>query len=163
FQSERDGWSHLYTVPVSGGEPKQLTSGKFEIHSVELSNDGSKFYLTTSEASLSEQRIYTISVKGGARTRLTSAPGRHSHVLSHDEKFLADVASYVNRPPELFVAENRPSAKSEKRTDSPAREFWEYPWLDAPIVQVAARDGAMIPARLFKPANYRQGGPAVVF
>ena len=32
-----------------------------------------------------------------------------------------------------------------------------------PIVQVPARDGAMVPAHFYKPANYRRGGPAVVF
>ena len=37
FQSERDGYSHLYKVGFDGGEPKQLTSGKFEVTSVELS------------------------------------------------------------------------------------------------------------------------------
>ena len=28
---------------------------------------------------------------------------------------------------------------------------------------VPARDGVKVPARLFKPANYRKGGPAVIF
>src|SRR5262249_55050293 len=30
FQSERDGFSHLYTVSIEGGDPVQLTLGKFE-------------------------------------------------------------------------------------------------------------------------------------
>jgi dipeptidyl aminopeptidase/acylaminoacyl peptidase len=84
-------------------------------------------------------------------------------VLSRDEKYLADVYSYVNRPPEIYTAENKAGTKEEKRTDSPSKDFWEYPWQDPPIVQVPARDGATIPARVFKPANYRPGGPAVVF
>lgn len=33
FQSERDGYSHLYTIGFDGGEPKQLTSGKWEVSS----------------------------------------------------------------------------------------------------------------------------------
>ncbi|MEI9814386.1 MAG: DPP IV N-terminal domain-containing protein [Acidobacteriota bacterium] len=49
FISERDGWSHLYTVPAAGGSPRQITSGKFEVEAVSVSNDGSKFYMTTSE------------------------------------------------------------------------------------------------------------------
>jgi dipeptidyl aminopeptidase/acylaminoacyl peptidase len=163
FQSERDGWAHLYTVPAAGGEPRQLTSGKFEVEAVDLSNDGTTFYLTTSEAGPAERHLYSMSVQGGPRTRLTAAPGSHRAVLSPDEKYLADVYSYVNRPPELYVAQNRPGAHAQQRTDSPAREFAEYPWLDAPIVQVPARDGAMIPARFFKPQGYRPGGPAVIF
>ena len=163
FESERDGWDHLYKVSALGGDPKQLTSGKFEVTNVDLSNDGSKFYLTTSEAGASERHLYSMSVNGGPRTRITTEAGGHRVILSRDEHYIADVYSYVNRPPEIYTGENKPGTKEEKRTDSPSKDFWEYSWQDAPIVQVPARDGTMIPARFFKPANYRPGGPAVVF
>ena len=163
FQSERDGYAHLYTIGFDGGQPKQLTSGKFEVTSVELSNDGSRFYLTTSEVSPAERRFYEMSVEGGARTEITRTSGNHRVRLSPDEKWMADVYSYTNKPPELFVAENHPGAAEAKLTSSPAKDFSEYPWLDVPIVQVPARDGAMIPAHFYKPANYRRGGPAVIF
>ena len=52
---------------------------------------------------------------------------------------------------------------AKKLTSSPAPEFWEYPWLDTPIVTFAARDGAIVRAHVYKPANYRKGGPAVLF
>ncbi len=167
FVSERDGWSHLYTEPAAGGSFKQITSGKWEVESVAVSNDGSKFYLTTSEGGPAERHFYAQSVNGGPRTRITSVAGKHEVVLSRDEAFLADVHSYVNRPPELYTAEARPGAALTVRTDSPSAGFKQYAqqqgWLDAPIVQVPARDGAMVPARLFKPANARPGGPAVIF
>ena len=163
FQSERDGFSHLYKIACSGGEPKQLTSGKFEVTSVELSKDGTHFFLTTSETGYGERHLYSMSVDGGRRTRITSEPGNHRAVLSPDEKWIADVYSYTNKPPELFVAENRPGAAGKKITSSPASEFWDYPWLDVPIVEIPARDGVMVPARCYKPSNYKQGGPAVIF
>jgi len=163
FASERDGQSHLYTVPAGGSPLKQITSGKFEVSSVGLSNDGSKFYLTTSEVSPAERHFYSVGVNGGARTRITTSPGKHDVVLSRDERELADVHSYVNRPPEIYTGSNRAGAVEEARTDSPSAEFKQYAWLDAPIVQVPSRDGTMIPARLFRPANYPRNGPAVVF
>jgi dipeptidyl aminopeptidase/acylaminoacyl peptidase len=163
FQSERDGYSHLYKVGFDGGEPKQLTSGKFEVISVDLSNDGSKFYITTSEVGPSERHFYSMNVDGGARNKITSEVGFHRVTLSRDEKFMADVYSYTNKPPELFVADNQPGASEKKLTSSPAKDFWDYKWTDPPIVQVPSRDGTMIPAHFYKPANYRKGGPAVVF
>jgi dipeptidyl aminopeptidase/acylaminoacyl peptidase len=93
---------------------------------------------------------------GGPMTRLTKTPGRHAAVVSPDDRSIADIYSYTNKPPELYVDE-------KKVTDSPAAEFWTYQWLDAPIVDVPARDGAKVPARLFKPANARRGGPGVIF
>nr|MDQ3283926.1 alpha/beta fold hydrolase [Acidobacteriota bacterium] len=51
---------------------------------------------------------------------------------------------------------------SARVTTSPAPEFARYPWLDVPIVHIPARDGAQVPARIYKPANWN-GGPAVLF
>lgn len=163
FVSERDGWAHLYTVPSAGGSFKQITSGKWEVESVAVSNDGSKFFLTTSETSPAERHFYAQPVTGGPRTRITTAAGKHEVTLSRDETSLADVHSYVNRPPELYTAAAQPGAALTARTDSPSADFKQYAWLDPPIVQIPARDGAMIPARLFKPANAQPGGPAVIF
>jgi len=83
--------------------------------------------------------------------------------LSQDESWMADVYSYTNKPPELFAGANRVGAPAKKLTESPSKEFWDYAWLDVPIVQVPARDGVKVPARFYKPANYRRGGPAVIF
>lgn len=163
FQSERTGYSQLYSVPFDGGEPRALTSGKWEVDGVTLSADKSKFYLTTDEGDPSEQHLYSMPVEGGERTRITKLPGNHRTVLSHDERWVADIHSYTNKPPEVFVMENRPGADEKKLTSSPAPEFWNYTWQDPPIIHITARDGAQIPARLYKPAGFKKGGPAVVF
>jgi dipeptidyl aminopeptidase/acylaminoacyl peptidase len=163
FRSEKDGYLHLYRVPANGDGIRQLTSGKFEVTDAELSLDGSKFYLTTSEVGPGERQFYSMGIDGGARTRITQETGKHEAEVSPDQQYLAEVYSYTNKPPELFIQENRPNAPMKKLTDSPAKDFWEYPWLDVPTVQVPARDGTKIPARFFKPANYQRGGPAVVF
>jgi dipeptidyl aminopeptidase/acylaminoacyl peptidase len=164
FLSERDGWSHLYTAPFDGGEPRQLTIGKWELESATLSKDKSTFWLETSEASLHERQIYSMPVNGGTRTRLTSEPGWNVDASpSPAEDMLALVHSYTNRPPELFLTENKPGAAMKRVTSSPAPEFINYPWTDAPIVQVPARDGAQIPAHIYKPDGFAKGGPAVIF
>ena len=77
FLSERDGWMHLYTLDVAadGARPVQLTSGKWEVSAAELSRDGKKFYVTTSEVHPGERHLYTMSLEGGARTKVTGMPG----------------------------------------------------------------------------------------
>ena len=163
FQSERSGWSQLYAVPFEGGEVRALTSGNWEVLDVRQSHDRSHFFLTTSKDSLYEQQVYEMDGNGGPLTRLTAAPGKHTAVLSPDDRWFADIYSYTNKPPELYVQEARPQAASRKLTSSPAPEFWDYPWQDAPIITFAARDGVAVSARLYKPANPRRGGPGVVF
>src|SRR5262249_54599287 len=159
----RDGYAHLYMVPFDGGEPRQLTSGKWEVTGVQMSDDKSKFYLTTSEVHPGERQLYSMSIEGGERTKITSMPGNNAASISPDEKMLALIYSYSNKPPELFIAENRPGAEAKKVTSSPAPEFWNYSWIDPPIVTFKGRDGATVYARLYKPKTFKRGGPAVIF
>jgi dipeptidyl aminopeptidase/acylaminoacyl peptidase len=165
FLSEQTGYAHLYRVPAdaSSAEAKALTSGKWEVADADLSDDESTFYLTTSESSPHERHVYSMPAAGGAKTRLTTAAGNHRATLSPDEKWFAVLYSYTNKPPELFVQANSAGAAPKQLTDSPAPEFKTYAWLDAPIVQFTARDGATVPARFYKPAGFRKGGPAVIF
>ena len=163
YQSEQTGYSHLWAVNWDGGEPRALTSGKWEVLGVRQSQDKSKFYVTGSKDSPYENHLYEMAGEGGALTRLTAAPGKHTTTLSPDEKWLADIYSYTNKPPDLFVQENRAQAGSKRITTSPSAEFSQYSWMDVPIVEFTARDGVKVPARLFKPANFKKGGPAVVF
>ena len=163
FQSERTGYAHLYTVAYEGGEPKQLTSGKWEVSGVRLSDDKSRFLLTTSEVHPGERHFYSMPAEGGERTRITSMPGSNQVFVSPDEKMMALIYSYSNKPPELYIAENRPGAEAKKITSSPAPEFWNYGWIDPPIVTFKARDGAEVYARLYKPKTFKKGGPGVIF
>jgi dipeptidyl aminopeptidase/acylaminoacyl peptidase len=163
FQSERTGFSHLYTCAFSDGQIKQLTSGKWEVTGVRLSSDKGHFLLTTSEVGPGERHFYSLPVTGGQSVRMTSAAGSNEAVQSPDEKTLALVYSYSNKPPELYVQDSRAGSSAVKVTSSPAPEFWTYPWIDPPLVTITARDGATIDGKLFKPKDFKRGGPAVIF
>src|ERR1019366_10182903 len=71
--------------------------------------------------------------------------------------------SYSNQPPDLYVQKNRPGQDLRRITISPSAEFAQYAWQDPPIVMVPARDGVKVPARMYKPVDYKKGGPAVIF
>ncbi len=163
FQSERTGYSHLYVVEFDGGEPRALTSGSWEVTGVLLSEDRTRFFLTTSEASHFERHVYVMPADGGDRVRLTGEAGYHQAVPSPDEKTLGLISSFTTRPPEVYLQEAREGAVSSRVTSSPAPDFSNYRWLDAPIVHVTARDGVKVPARLFKPERWTRGGPGVIF
>ena len=168
FESERDGWAHLYSVAISGGEPAQLTSGQFEVSDVRLSKDKSKFYFTSSEGSLFQRHLFSMPVGGGTRTQITGLPGQNQVDISPDESMLADVRSYSNKPPELYLIPNQPmdekaSASLKPVTNSPVSEFFRNDWIDPRLVSFKARDGATVWGRMYLPSNYKGGGPAVLF
>jgi len=168
FESERDGFAHLYSVSIAGAEPAQLTSGPFEVSDVRLSADKTKFYFTSSEGSPFERHYYSMATSGGARTRITGLAGNNQVDISPDETMIADVRSFSNRPPELYLLPNKsltPKEVSETKpvTTSPVPEFFTYNWIDPPIASFKARDGATVYGRIYTPQNWKAGGPAVIF
>ncbi|MBZ2184081.1 MAG: prolyl oligopeptidase family serine peptidase [Bryobacter sp.] len=163
YQSEVSGYSHLYLQPFAGGTAKALTSGNWEVTGVELSWDRKRFYLTTSEASPYERHFYSLDPATGAKERYTTAAGKHEVTLSPDEKYLGEIYSYANKPEEVYVGEKQAGAKAVQVTSSPSPEFLARKWVDPAIVEIPARDGKKVPGRLYKAANGRRGGPAVIF
>ncbi|WP_128545946.1 alpha/beta fold hydrolase [Larkinella soli] len=168
YQSEADGYSHVYTVDVATGAKKQLTKGKFEIQQIQLSRDKKYFYLTTNEVHPGEQHFYRMPVTGGERLKLTTLTGANDVTLSPDETRLAIRYSYSNKPWELYISELRTDRKGTPAAGEPTRltssltpEFLAYPWRDPAVVTIPARDGQTIYGRLYKPA--RPNGKAVVF
>ncbi len=167
FESERDGWAHLYSVSIDGGEPKQFTSGSFEVSDVRLSKDKTKFYFTSSEGSLFERHLYSLSIDGGQRKRETRMPGNNQVEISPDESMYACINSYSNRPPELYLTLMLPAGNglvgNQQVTKSPSPEFFTYNWIDPPIASFKARDGAVVYGRIYTPMSWKPGGAAVIF
>ncbi|HEY0306354.1 MAG TPA: prolyl oligopeptidase family serine peptidase, partial [Longimicrobiales bacterium] len=164
YGSEKDGYAHLYTADADGRNVRQLTSGQWEVYEATLSRARDRFYLHTNEGSPFERHFYHMTLDG-KRTRVTTAPGRQDVVVSPDAGKLAIVHSTANTPPELYIADNRAGAEMRRLTSSPTQEWLSYKWIAPPIVQFRARDGVMVPARIYRPRdfNVQPNGAAVIF
>jgi dipeptidyl aminopeptidase/acylaminoacyl peptidase len=169
YLAERDGWMHLWSIDVSAATPtpKALTSGKWEISSARLSNDRTKVYFTASEVHPGEHHFYTMSVEGGAFTRITTTTGGHDVTVSPDEKTLVDLYSTINRPPEVYVMPFDKSAAGKQVTTTPDPQWLAFKWIEPKVISYKARDGQMVYARLYTPemvgAKRDAKHPAVVF
>ncbi|HSR51190.1 MAG TPA: prolyl oligopeptidase family serine peptidase [Acidobacteriota bacterium] len=163
FISERDGWSHLYRVGWQGEGLRQLTSGAWEVHGVELSPDKQWFLLNSSKEDLGQRHLYRLSLDGGELVRLTEGVGRFDATVSPDGSRLAVVFSSSNQPPELFCGPSDPGAELRRLTDSTLAGFESYDWREPEIVSIPARDGAQVTGRFYKPETAAAGNPAVIF
>jgi dipeptidyl aminopeptidase/acylaminoacyl peptidase len=161
FQSEEDGWSHLYTVTLDGKIKTQLTKGTFEIYGPQISRDKKRWYFSSNEVHYGERHFYSMPLDGGQRTRITTMEGRNDVTLSPREDRAALIYSFSNTMPELFLMDNKPGAKAQQITFSASLEFRSYDWRTPDIFTIKARDGAAVPARLYKPDH--PNGAAVVF
>lgn len=163
FQSEESGYPHLYTLDVTNGEKRQITSGKYEVHDVQLSNDGKIFYITTSEVHPGERHLYKLSVDGGKAEKITSLTGNNDATLSPDETKIALRYSYSNKPWELYLLDNKPGAVTKQITASTTEEFNSYKWREPRVITFKASDGEEVQARLYKPENAKSNKAAVIF
>ncbi len=169
FMSEKDGWMHIYSLDVTAAQPaaKQLTSGKFEIENARLSNDRTKLFFSSTEVHPGERHFYTMSLDGGSWTRITTMTGSNEVTVSPDEKSLAIIYSYSNKPPELYVMPFTAGAQAKQITTTPSEEWRSFKWIDPKVFTYKARDGADVYARLFTPemigAKRDPKRPAVIF
>jgi dipeptidyl aminopeptidase/acylaminoacyl peptidase len=163
FQSERTGYSHLYTVDVPSGEVRAVTGGDFEVESAVLTPDGRHFVFQSSEGSPYERHVWRVGVDGGARERLTHRSGRTDFALHPSGDRLALLHSTSNRPPEVHVMAL--GGAPVQITDSPMPDWLRYGWQEAEIVEVPASDGARVPARIYRPEDHgaAPNGAAVLF
>jgi dipeptidyl aminopeptidase/acylaminoacyl peptidase len=161
FVSEETGYAHLYAYNFTTQNTRALTSGKYEVQQVSLSRDRKNFYLITNEVHPGEKHFYRLPIQGGKAERLTTLTGSHNVDLSPDEKTIALLHSYSNKPWELFLQENKSTAKPQQITNSLSEEFKSYPWRDPILTTFKARDGADVYTRLYKPE--KPNGAAVIF
>jgi dipeptidyl aminopeptidase/acylaminoacyl peptidase len=161
FQSEEDGWSHLYTVTLDGKIKAQLTKGTFELYGPQISKDKKRWYFISNEVHYGERHFYSMLLEGGQRTRITTMEGRNDVTLSPREDRAAILYSFSNKMPELFLMDNKPGAKAQQITFSASQEFHSYDWRAPEIFTIKARDSAAIPARLYRPDH--PNGAAVIF
>ncbi|MEW5683345.1 MAG: S9 family peptidase [Pseudomonadota bacterium] len=92
----KPGYRHLFVVPADGGQPRQITSGKFDNGGpIAFSHDGRSLLFATNRAENwerdpQESEIYSVSIADGALTRLTTRVGPDANpVVSPDGSKIA--------------------------------------------------------------------------
>jgi dipeptidyl aminopeptidase/acylaminoacyl peptidase len=163
FQSEESGYSHLYAVNIETRKKRALTSGKFEVSDAFISKDKKHFYFTANKVHPGVKHFYRMPVNGGELTQITSMEGNNEVSLSPDEKMLAIRYSSANQPWELYLQKNKAGAEAERITHSTTEEFKNYDWRVPEYITFEAKDGAEVHARLYRPENPQNNGPAVIF
>lgn len=158
FYSENSGYNALLTMNASGSVSQLMTPGNYEVSDLTLDADHDQFVFVSSEGSPYDRHLDTLSFDGKKHRKMgdLSADDDSSFAISPDGTKVATVRSFTNRPAELFV-------NGKQITVTPTKEWLSGPWIDAPIIEFTARDGTKVPAKLFKPKNWRKGGPGVVF
>jgi len=165
FQSEEDGYSHLYLYDLGENKKTQLTKGNFEIHSVQLSADKKTFYITNNQSHPGNRNFYHFEIATKKMTPILTGDGYFDVAVSPDEKSLAVRYSTSNQPWEIYVTKNSPKAIVEQKqlTNSTTAPFNAYKWRKPPVITFNGSDGIPVYARIYEPEASKKNGAAVLF
>jgi dipeptidyl aminopeptidase/acylaminoacyl peptidase len=165
FPWERDGWTHLYSVPVAGGAAKLLTPGDFEVEFLSLSPDRRQLIFASNEDDIDRRHLWSELVTGDHPTPLTKAEGiEWSPVMLSDGTTVALLHSDAQRPARPAVV----ASGREIRDLAPETLPADFPAADLVTPQqviLPAADGLRVHAQLFLPKQQTSGQrhPAVIF
>jgi len=147
FQSERDGWKHLYLIDARAGRVRnQITKGEWVVRGVEKVDEDTRQIWFRASGLRAGQDPYLIhycrvNFDGSGLVDLTPGDGTHSVQYSPNRKYLIDTYSRVDLAPihELRrVADGSLVCELDRADVSLLRETgWNYP----EVFTAKGRDG----------------------
>lgn len=165
YQSERDGYDHLYLFDTNGKEIRQLTQGNFVVLDLLGFNVKRKsLIISSTEASPIQANLYAVDVATGKRTALDGGTGCHNASLSASGAFVRDLWSSpdVVRKIDLTATATGKAVNLLTATDPWAG--YDVPEITSGTIK-AADDSTDLFYRLVKPTNFdpNKKYPTVVY
>ncbi|HEY7792148.1 MAG TPA: S9 family peptidase [Vicinamibacterales bacterium] len=171
FLSDRDGWAHLYVVPVAGGAPVQVTRGHFEVDRPSWAPDSKRLIFDANVVNAPGRREITmatldkgrapaavdaITATGGTNTAAIWSPDASRIVFEHTD---------AHHPADLDSLAIAGRARPVPLTDSLPASVDRQALVAPRFVHYKAPDGTEVPAWLFVPATLDRSHshPAIIW
>ena len=167
FASEKDGWNHLYSVPLTGGTETLLTPGDFEVEHVILGRDFSSVIYSSNDPKLDpldidRRHIWRVTAAGGEPKALSSGAGsEYEPDETGDGKYVVCFGSSGTSPKMPYVLGR--GGRKMIGEDLIPKDFPTAALVEPKQVIFKAEDGWTIHGQLFVPKGRTQTGPALVF
>ncbi|MCI0486344.1 MAG: S9 family peptidase [Blastocatellia bacterium] len=164
FESEKDGWAHLYAIAATGGEARALTSGNHEVENVAWSRDGSFAVIATNAGDTDRRHLWRVDLAGGRAEAITQGDSIDMYpVLVDGGGLIAFLRSTARDPLLPFVAAVDGSNPRPIAADALPANFPSARLAEPEQVVFKAADGLEIHGQLFKPADASGKAPAIVY
>lgn len=153
WQSNRDGWNHLYLYDTSGAMIRQLTSGPWEVTEVKgFDGKGQNLYYTSTAVSPLSRNLYSVAIKTATSKALTTGDQVHSGQVSNSGRYILDSYSDVNDPRTIRLIDAR-IGKSKNIFQAP-NPIAGFATGSVSIFPITGTDNTTLYCRLFKPVNF---------
>jgi dienelactone hydrolase len=167
FSSEQSGFCHLYSVPASGGEVRELTSGSFEDLRARLLEDGQHALVLANDPDPAERNLFLLDLASGERRRLDAPRGvTGDFAVSGDGSRVVFLREQLGTPSDLYAVATEEGAAAVRLSDTVPAEYRRLKLPDPEIVDYENPDDQQrVRAFLYRPEPFDASRryPAVVF
>lgn len=99
WQSEEDGYDHLYLYNTHGGLIRKLTPGSYDVNElIGFNEHEQEVIITSAKESPLEKHAYAVNWNSGAMRRIDKEAGTHAISQSEDGAYVFDVYSATGAP-----------------------------------------------------------------
>ncbi|MCD6565781.1 MAG: S9 family peptidase [Bacteroidales bacterium] len=99
WQSNRDGYNHLYLYDTNGKLLNQLTQGEFDVtENMGTDKEGKFLYFISTQPDPIERQLYKLDLETHEVIRLTINKGIHNAVISQTGEYIIDTYSNISEP-----------------------------------------------------------------
>ena len=164
WESQRDGYNHLYLYDITGKLVRQLTKGEWVVTRYLGTDEDEKrvFFMGTRESPL-ESRLYSVEVNTGTISLLTATPGTHSSKVSAAGNYILDPFSSLTQPLEYQVLDGKGKyLYTLQQGENPLKE---YKLGETTLGSLTNEEGITLYTRLIKPTDFdpKKKYPVVVY
>jgi dipeptidyl aminopeptidase/acylaminoacyl peptidase len=163
FPWERTGWCHLYSVPLAGGTPVELTPGEGEVEHVAMSRDAKTVYFSANFRDIDRRHLWSVAARGGDSPKeLTSGEDIEwkPEPIADGSAIAFLASSYNQRAHAVLVT----GGKIKSLTPAAPSSFPADSLVKPQAVRITAADGLEIHGQLFlPPPDGHARHPALVF
>ena len=172
--SERNGFNHIYLVDFNGNI-KQLTSGNWEVASIEYLNLKTKqIYYLSNEHDRLGRNLYVIDFSGNKKTQLSKGEGWNVVLFSETGNYYRNTFSSPTQPQRYTIHDNKGNELRTLQANTKLKEnMKEYNCVYKEFFQFTTSEGITMDGWMMKPADfdadkkypvlvYTYGGPGSV-
>jgi len=152
WQSNMDGFNHLYLYNTSGTLVKRLTKGNYEvIKLLDIDEAGEYLYFISTIKSPLEKTLCKVSIKDGTVSVITNEPGTHTVKWSYNHRYFLDSYSSTTIPNKLVLVENTGRiVRDILVADNPLKDFA----LAKMRISTLKNENTDLYYRIFQPLNF---------
>ncbi len=163
FDSEQDGWSHLYSIAAAGGDAVLLTPGEFDIEDVSLSADRRQVLFSSNQEDIDRRHLWSVSIAGGSpQAALTKGESiEWTPVETGDGKSILCLGSTAVSPALVYRIVN--GSRELVTKNALPKDFPTAQLVVPKQVIFKSEDGYTIHGQLFVPKGQSKPGPGLIY